>query len=558
MNSSLNLENNAFHKTKIHWSSICICGFKNKPDEPEILKILNAYFHTKRVDCTSCSITTKQGEETDYYLYVNFEPFFWTTELMEEILEKLRAIQKENDDLHLIHKRSMVDQIFLGGLHPLVNECDLVKMFSEFGHLINVEVKRRKNGKSRCFGFATFLDSRDRVLSLVEKRFFPAGDDHIEIKSIANKHSRGGNSRFGSQNDDGHDNNNPNFHNNNNNKNQRGHNNRSWRNTTNNNNNNNNRGDGYNNGNRNNNNNNHRGGNNMNRQQHNSSSHINNAPQTDWQPLNIMPQQEQQNQQSVQFGAPHPQMHPHGQMPFMHYPMPNQAPMMQMPMMMGNQQNGQPMPMMPYPMMPMHYPMMQMPVTVNGEDGQPQTVMMSYPMMNQGNYMNPMAPAPGQPGGASEHAATTANANATMMNGAAAMHQGMNPYMMNAQYQAQMGAMQGMQMMHPNPNAGINVAAAPSGMNPAMLQNPETATTTANLQGIVNQHDTNNIASSGASASQNAYYVNSQLPKHEKTEIVNSYKPPNNDKSINNSSECLNIGQLVRSHDDQNNSNSSK
>ena len=46
-------------------------------------------------------------------------------------------------------------------------------MFSEFGHLINVEVKRRKNGKSRCFGFATFLDSRDSVLSLVEKRFIP-------------------------------------------------------------------------------------------------------------------------------------------------------------------------------------------------------------------------------------------------------------------------------------------------------------------------------------------------------------------------------------------------
>ena len=44
-------------------------------------------------------INTDEGEETDYYLYVNFDPFFWTVELMDEILEKLRAMQKENDDV---------------------------------------------------------------------------------------------------------------------------------------------------------------------------------------------------------------------------------------------------------------------------------------------------------------------------------------------------------------------------------------------------------------------------------------------------------------------------
>ena len=38
-------------------------------------------------------------EETDWYLYVNFEPFFWTVDLMEQILEKLKGLEKDGDDM---------------------------------------------------------------------------------------------------------------------------------------------------------------------------------------------------------------------------------------------------------------------------------------------------------------------------------------------------------------------------------------------------------------------------------------------------------------------------
>ena len=105
--------------------------------------------------------------------------------MIEDIQVAVRAeLARPLEELHVVHKHSMVDQIFLGGLHPFLKEKDLIALFSGYGTLINVEVKRRSNGRSRCFGFATFLNSRESVLKLIDKRYIASGSDHIEVKSI--------------------------------------------------------------------------------------------------------------------------------------------------------------------------------------------------------------------------------------------------------------------------------------------------------------------------------------------------------------------------------------
>ena len=106
-----------------------------------------------------------------------------------------------------------------------------------------------------------------------------------------------------------------------------------------------------------------------------------------------------------------------------------------------------------------------------------------------------------------------------------------------------MGAMQRMQMIHANPNE-MNAAVTAQGMNPVMVENREPGVATASVanvqQNMVNQQ-ISNIASNGTAAtapnvnnisikgaeiyshSQNhAHFINSQLPKHAKTEIASN------------------------------------
>jgi len=179
--------NNAFHKTKIHWAAICICGFHKEPEAGVLYDLLNRFqFNIKTME-TTCSTIDEDANEFYYYVYIDFQPFFWTEQLIENVQESVRReLAQPEEVLHVIHKHSMVDQIFLGGLHPFLKEKDLVQLFSGYGTLINVEVKRRSNGRSRCFGFATYLNSRDSVCELIEKRYVTSGSDHIEIKSIGN------------------------------------------------------------------------------------------------------------------------------------------------------------------------------------------------------------------------------------------------------------------------------------------------------------------------------------------------------------------------------------
>merc|ERR1719240_175906 len=136
---------------------------------------------------TTCSTIDEDEKDYYYYVYIDFQPFFWTEQLIEDVQDCVRReLAQPGEILHVIHKHSMVDQIFLGGLHPFLKEKDLVQLFSGYGTLINVEVKRRSNGRSRCFGFATYLNSRESVCELIEKRYVTSGSDHIEIKSIGN------------------------------------------------------------------------------------------------------------------------------------------------------------------------------------------------------------------------------------------------------------------------------------------------------------------------------------------------------------------------------------
>lgn len=179
--------NNAFHKTKIHWAAICVCGFHEEPDIHKLACILQEHGMEIKEMETTCSTVDESAKDYYYYVYVDFQPFFWTEELIAEIQTAVRQeLSRPLEELHVVHKHSMVDQVFLGGLHPFLKEKDLVALFSGFGTLINVEVKRRSNGRSRCFGFATFLNSRESVLELIDKRYIASGSDHIEIKSIGN------------------------------------------------------------------------------------------------------------------------------------------------------------------------------------------------------------------------------------------------------------------------------------------------------------------------------------------------------------------------------------
>lgn len=179
--------NNAFHKTKIHWAAICVCGFHSEPEAGALHDLLSRYqFNIKTME-TTCSTIDEDEKDYYYYVYIDFQPFFWTEQLIEDVQDCVRReLAQPGEILHVIHKHSMVDQIFLGGLHPFLKEKDLVQLFSGYGTLINVEVKRRSNGRSRCFGFATYLNSRESVCELIEKRYVTSGSDHIEIKSIGN------------------------------------------------------------------------------------------------------------------------------------------------------------------------------------------------------------------------------------------------------------------------------------------------------------------------------------------------------------------------------------
>lgn len=190
--------NNAFHKTKIHWAAICVCGFHEEPDIHKLVRILQKHGMDIKEMETTCSTIDDDTNDFYYYVYVDFQPFFWTEDLIEEIQTAVRLeLSLPLEELHVVHKHSMVDQIFLGGLHPFLKEKDLVALFSDYGTLINVEVKRRSNGRSRCFGFATFLDSRESVLKLIDKRYIASGSDHIEVKSIGNGKANNGNIKEG-------------------------------------------------------------------------------------------------------------------------------------------------------------------------------------------------------------------------------------------------------------------------------------------------------------------------------------------------------------------------
>ena len=87
--------NELFFETKIHWSSLCLCGFVHQPNFKVIQKILNQYMEVITIELTSSE--TKYA--TQYYLYVEFKPHFWTVESMNTILYRIRAIEKDNQNL---------------------------------------------------------------------------------------------------------------------------------------------------------------------------------------------------------------------------------------------------------------------------------------------------------------------------------------------------------------------------------------------------------------------------------------------------------------------------
>jgi RNA recognition motif-containing protein len=49
--------------------------------------------------------------------------------------------------------------VFVGGLHPLVNETQLEQHLSHIGSMDHLVIRRDDADRSRCFGYVTFAKS---------------------------------------------------------------------------------------------------------------------------------------------------------------------------------------------------------------------------------------------------------------------------------------------------------------------------------------------------------------------------------------------------------------
>lgn len=134
----------------------------------------------------------KYGTLTDYVIikdaqtkrsrgfgFVKYSDSYMVDELMRQRphyldnrrLDIKRSTPRKESDK--IENHANVNRLFVGGLCDAISEDDLTNYFSQFGRIVNVMIKKPKDGnaKTRYYGFVTF-DDYDPVDKIISKLLF--------------------------------------------------------------------------------------------------------------------------------------------------------------------------------------------------------------------------------------------------------------------------------------------------------------------------------------------------------------------------------------------------
>jgi hypothetical protein len=172
-----------FHLSEIDPTTVCMSGFHVKPNLKRMAEVLQEAGELYRLKC----VPTKSGNAfRNHYIFAHFESKTYKEETPQVCEALVAQLKQKGEKILFITRDSSVDQVFFGTLVSNIKftEQNLIDSI-DFGNLIHLEIKRYGD-RVKNYGFATLLDSQERIKKLVRKRFYTVKGCKIELKPKLN------------------------------------------------------------------------------------------------------------------------------------------------------------------------------------------------------------------------------------------------------------------------------------------------------------------------------------------------------------------------------------